>query len=48
MATAADGDQAWFLWCEIREKLVDSIQKTLSQSLPRRRAGVRGLVPAKP
>ncbi|MBI4207602.1 MAG: mechanosensitive ion channel [Betaproteobacteria bacterium] len=38
MASAADGDQAWFLRCEIREKLVEFIQKNYPGSLPRLRA----------
>ena len=48
MATAADGDQAWFLRCEIREKLIDFIQRNYPQSLPRLRAEVQALVPARP
>lgn len=38
MASAADGDQAWFLRCEIREKLVEFIQKNHPECLPRLRA----------
>lgn len=38
MASAADGDQAWFLRCEIREKLVEFIRKNYPESLPRVRA----------
>ncbi|MDH3414224.1 MAG: mechanosensitive ion channel family protein [Gammaproteobacteria bacterium] len=42
MATAADGDQAWFLRCEIREKLVEFIRKNYPESLPRLRAELQG------
>lgn len=38
MASAADGDQAWFLRCEIREKLIEFIRKNYPKSLPRLRA----------
>ena len=41
MASAADGDQAWFLRCELREKLVDFVQKNYPESLPRLRAELR-------
>jgi hypothetical protein len=41
MASAADGDQAWFLRCELREKLVDFVQKNYPESLPRLRADLR-------
>jgi len=38
MASAADGDKAWFLRCEIREKLIQFIRKHYPESLPRMRA----------
>ena len=41
MASAADGDQAWFLRCEIREKLIEFIRKKFPESLPRLRAELR-------
>ena len=41
MATAADGDKSWFLRCEMREKLVEFIQKNYPQCLPRVRAELR-------
>lgn len=45
MASAADGDQAWFLRCEIREKLVEFIRKNYPQSLPRLRAELENASP---
>jgi hypothetical protein len=41
MASAADGDQSWFLRCEMREKLVEFIQKNHPECLPRVRAELR-------
>lgn len=41
MASAADGDQAWFLRCEIREKLIKFIRENHPQSLPRLRAALQ-------
>jgi small-conductance mechanosensitive channel len=38
MATAANGDNSWFLRCEMREKLVEFIQKNYPECLPRVRA----------
>jgi small-conductance mechanosensitive channel len=37
LATASNSSNAWDLRCEIREKLIDFIQKTHPQSLPRLR-----------
>ncbi len=37
LATAADSAKAWDLRCEIREKLIDLIQRKFPQSLPRSR-----------
>ncbi len=37
LATAANSSNAWDLRCEIREKLIDFIQRTYPQSLPRLR-----------
>ncbi len=37
LATAADSSKAWDLRCEIREKLIDYVQKNHPQSLPRTR-----------
>jgi len=41
MATAANGDNSWFLRCEMREKLVEFIQKNYPECLPRVRAELR-------
>jgi len=38
LATAADSSKAWDLRCEIREKLIDFVQRKLEKSLPRVRA----------
>jgi len=43
MATAADGDKSWFLRCEMREKLVEFIQKNYPECLPRVRAELRNV-----
>lgn len=48
MASAADGDQAWFLRCEIREKLVEFVRKNYPESLPRVRAELGGPAAAEP
>ena len=41
LATAADSSKAWDLPCEIREKLIDYIQRNHPLSLPRLRTDVR-------
>lgn len=46
MASAADGDQAWFLRCEIREKLVEFIRENYPQGLPRLRAELQNASPS--
>ena len=40
LASAADASMAWDLRCEIREKLVDFLQRHSPESLPRTRASV--------
>jgi small-conductance mechanosensitive channel len=40
LATASDSSKAWDLRCEIREQLIDFVQKSLPQHLPRMRADV--------
>ncbi|MGO8696426.1 MAG: mechanosensitive ion channel family protein [Limisphaerales bacterium] len=40
LATAADSSKAWDLRCEIREKLIDYVQRHYPHSLPRRRVNV--------
>lgn len=47
MASASDGDNAWFLRCEIREKLIEFVRNNYPESLPRLRAELQGLAPAK-
>jgi small-conductance mechanosensitive channel len=42
LATAADSGKAWDLRCEIREKLVEFIQRNYPESLPRLRAELGG------
>jgi small-conductance mechanosensitive channel len=42
LASAADASLAWDLRCEIREKLVDFLQRNYPASLPRMRALVEG------
>jgi small-conductance mechanosensitive channel len=41
MASAADGDQGWFLRCEIREKIVEFVRKNYPECLPRLRAEIQ-------
>jgi small-conductance mechanosensitive channel len=43
LATASDSSKAWDLRCEIREKLIDYIQQTFPQCLPRSRPLVEGI-----
>jgi hypothetical protein len=38
LMSAADASTAWTLRCEVREKLVDFIQKNYPQALPKVRA----------
>jgi small-conductance mechanosensitive channel len=45
LASAADAGLAWDLRCEVREKLVDFVQRTYPDSLPRFRALVHGAGP---
>jgi hypothetical protein len=40
LASAADASKAWGLRCELREKLVDWMQRNHPESLPRARAMV--------
>jgi small-conductance mechanosensitive channel len=40
LATAADSSKAWDLRCEIREKLIDYVQRHYPQSLPKSRVGL--------
>jgi small-conductance mechanosensitive channel len=40
LATAADSGKAWDLRCEIRERLIDFLQKEHAASLPRTRADI--------
>jgi small-conductance mechanosensitive channel len=42
LMSAADSSAAWDLRCEIREKLIDFLQKNFPESLPRVRAEVEG------
>lgn len=42
LVSAADASSAWDLRCEVREKLVDFIQKTYPDGLPKLRAGLAG------
>ncbi len=46
LASAADSSSAWDLRCEIREKLVDYLQRNYPGSLPRMRAELQPLFPA--
>lgn len=49
LASAADASSAWDLRCEIREKLIEFIQKNYPESLPRVRAALQPApVPAPP
>ncbi|MGH7393048.1 MAG: mechanosensitive ion channel family protein, partial [Candidatus Rokuibacteriota bacterium] len=41
LASAADASSAWDLRCEVREKLVEFLQKNYPESLPRLRAELR-------
>lgn len=40
LASAADASRAWDLRCEVREKLIDFLQKNYPESLPRVRAAL--------
>ena len=42
LASAADASLAWDLRCEVREKLVDFLQRRCPDSLPRMRAELAG------
>jgi small-conductance mechanosensitive channel len=48
LASAADAGLAWDLRCEVREKLVDFVQRNYPDSLPRFRALVHGTGPQAP
>ena len=40
--SAADASSAWNLRCEVREKLIEFIQKNYPEGLPKVRAEVQG------
>jgi len=46
LASAADSSRAWDLKCEVREKLIDFIQRQYPQYLPRSRAELDGKLEA--
>lgn len=46
LVSAADSSAAWALRCEVREKLVDFLQRNYPQCLPRTRADLRQAVPS--
>jgi hypothetical protein len=48
LVSAADASAAWDLRCLVREKLVDFLQRTHPDSLPRTRAEVSRGQPARP
>lgn len=48
LASAADASTAWDLRCEVREKLVEFLQKNYPESLPRLRAELRTAAPGAP
>jgi len=45
LISAADAGTAWDLRCELREKLIDFLQRNYPQSLPRLRAEISGADP---
>jgi small-conductance mechanosensitive channel len=47
LASAADSSLAWDLRCEVREKLLDFVQRNYPQCLPRERADLDGEVSAR-
>lgn len=47
LASAADSSTAWDLRCEVREKLLDFVQREYPQMLPRERAEFRGEISAR-
>jgi small-conductance mechanosensitive channel len=47
LASAADSSTAWDLRCEVREKLLDFVQRNYPQMLPRERAELHGEVSAR-
>jgi hypothetical protein len=48
LVSAADASAAWSLRCEVREKLVDFIQKNYPEALPKLRAEMGPPLPAPP
>jgi len=48
LATAADSGKAWDLRCEIREKLIETIQRKFPQSLPKIRGDLKSRREPKP
>jgi small-conductance mechanosensitive channel len=48
LASAADASTTWDLRCEVREKLVEFLQKNYPESLPRLRAELRTAAPGAP
>jgi small-conductance mechanosensitive channel len=47
LASAADSSTAWDLRCEVREKLLDFVQRSYPQILPRERAEFHGEISAR-